>query len=443
MEKLAAYIKPVNNIQEGHTARLLHFHAGRGMFLDIIADIFSRNCNVMKTAFEIIALECFESKYFTETDYWLKENTRIMGLSSCVKSIWCDFKSLPIPSNSIDVVLHGFDNGGSRLFMMGLQEDVKSIYRTLKPGGVACFFGQSNDKYKHECEEAGFVEYQVIDTVRFFMFITLTVVVMKKPSSAVATVDSSSIEDGGTNDNKMRLTTLRTSALNNRPSDMNQLLSSQYIFPPGRANRCIELLCVTTFIFFIIYAVFCVGTYQKLSVPSSVPYSYYVSTNFISNLYVIPYSFIFLYPQLRDAALSTEGSDDNAAVNRVLIRYRQFMVWLIVSLLFYNWFFYVISLIVYLIVVNDFHQSQERANVTTIITSIVIVVLLVRARSHIIQFVGKVNSYFKKAEDEAAGGYEEDGRFKQEYELRVTNSSIHGNDLKVPILSPITSSRID
>lgn len=427
--------RPVSSIQPGQTARLLTLHAGRGLFLDIIADIFSRNCNVIKSTFEIIGLECFETKYFPESDYWLKENTRIMGLGNCVKSVWCDFKSLPIPSNTIDVVLHGFDNGGSRLMLMGLPEDLKSIYRVLKPDGTACFFGSANEKYKQECIDAGFVEYQVIDTVRFFMFISLSVVVMKKPS-IVVTVDSSSIEDGVNIDNKMRLTTLRTSALNNMPNNFNQILSSQYYFPPGKANRLIEFLCFTTFGLFILYAVFCVGTYQDLSVPSSVPYSYYVSTNFISNLYVIPYGFIFLYPQLRDAA--NDSSDNDAAVSRVLLRYKQFMVWLILSLLCYNWFFYLLSLIIYLIVVNGFHQSQQRASITTTITVIVICIILYRQRGRIIQFVSKVNSYFKNVEDDSG----RDGRIKQEQEYELKNS-IHSNDLKAPIMNPILATRID
>ena len=57
-----------------------------------------------------------------------------MGISDHVKPLFCDFRDYDmIPSNTMDVILHGFDNGGSRNFLMGIDEDVVSIYRMLKP----------------------------------------------------------------------------------------------------------------------------------------------------------------------------------------------------------------------------------------------------------------------------------------------------------------------
>ena len=261
MEKLSSYMKPVDGIEAGMTARLLHFHAGRGKFLDIIADIFSRNCLNMKTGFKIIALEAFQTKHFQETDYWLRQNARIMGLADCVQPVYCDFKTLNVTPSSIDVVLCGFDNSGSRMFMMGLTEDWKAIYKTLKPNGTVCFFGQVDDKHKLLCEEAGFVEYQIVDTTRFFVF-TLTVVVMKKPGNAPVP-----IEEVVDTNHKICLTNLRHTV--SRPSNINQVVSSDFIFPPGNAHRCIEALVVLTIAFFILYAVFCVGTYKALSVPAT------------------------------------------------------------------------------------------------------------------------------------------------------------------------------
>jgi len=276
MEKLSQYIKPVDSIEAGQTARILHFHAGRGKFLDIIADIFSRNCMNTKTGYEIIALEAFQTKYFQETDYWLKQNIRLMGLADYVKPVWCDFKTLNVSSFSIDVVLCGFDNSGSRMIMMDLKEDWKAIYKTLKPGGTVCFFGLVDGSHKTLCEEAGFTDYQIFETnnswfscynccCRFVLLVDKpAVAVMKKPGNVlvvrppVEEVDTSYIS---------RITTLRYSV--SRPSSISQIVSSDFIFPPGRAHRVIELLLVLTIVFFVFYGVFCVGTYKVLSVPKT------------------------------------------------------------------------------------------------------------------------------------------------------------------------------
>jgi len=266
MEKLSQYMKPVDSIEVGKTharARLLHFHAGRGRYLDIIADIFARNCMNTKTGYEIIALEAFQTKHFQETDYWLRQNARLMGLADCVTPVFCDFKTLNVTPSSIDVVLCGFDNSGSRMFMMGLKEDWKAIYRTLKPNGVVCFFGQVDDNHKLQCEEAGFVDYLIVETTRFFVF-TLTVVAMKKPGNVS---DMHAPIEEVVDTHKTSLTNLRDTV--SRPSNINQVVSSDFIFPPGKAHRCIEALVLLTIAFFILYTVFCVGTYKTLSVPTS------------------------------------------------------------------------------------------------------------------------------------------------------------------------------
>ena len=266
MEKLSPYMKPVDSIESGKTharARLLHFHAGRGKYLDIIADIFSRNCMNTKSGYEIIALEAFQTKHFKETDYWIKQNARIMGLADCVTPVYCDFKTVNVTPSSIDVVLCGFDNNGSRMFMIGLKEDWKAIYKTLKPGGTVCFFGQVDANHKLLCEEAGFIDYQVVETTRFVIF-TLTVVAMKKPGNmSDMHVPIEEVVDT----HKTSLTNLRDTV--SRPSNINQVVSTDFIFPPGKAHRCIEALVVLTIVFFILYTVFCVGTYKALSVPTT------------------------------------------------------------------------------------------------------------------------------------------------------------------------------
>ena len=291
MEKISQYIKPVDGTRPGSNARLLHFHAGRGMFLHIIVDIFSRNCQPFNANYEILALEYFNSKYFPESEYWLKQNAKLMGLHQIVTPISCDFKKFPIPSNSIDVVLHGFDNGGSRLIFMNIEEDFKSIYRMLKPGGFSIYFGVFSDKYRQSCTDAGFVDIQEVGTYKFFFF-SLTVVVFKKP------VDLSSMEESVEiiDIDKLRLATIPNS--DNRQSTLKDAAKLSYFFPPGYAYRCIDACCVLYWTFFILYIVFVIGTFKPLSVPVNVPYNYYVSSQMISNISGIPYFFIFLYPLL-------------------------------------------------------------------------------------------------------------------------------------------------
>jgi len=404
MERLSQYMKPVNESLSSSSssspppstststststskACILHFHAGRGKFLDIIADIFSRSCH---NNYEIIALECFETKHYPESDYWLIQNARIMGIADHIKPLFCDFKNFNIiPSNSMDVILHGFDNAGSRNFLMGLKEDVVSIYRMLKPGGTVLFFGQIGDDYRKQCEDAGFVDYKVAEDVTFMMVFKLSVVVMKKPHRA--SIVPSSIEDGFNADN-VRQSTMRKSVVNMQ-SDANKVTTLEYLFQPGKAYRCIEILCVVYIVFFILYAVFCVETYEALSVPTDVPYNYYVSTQFVQNLYVIPYSFVFLYQQLQDAALGddTTSSDQNAAVKRVLIRFRVFMIGLILSLTVYNFFSYILSLVIYLICVDKLGKSPNYANTISIIVTLVLIAIIVRLKGPVYAAIVKL-----------------------------------------------------
>ena len=123
----------------------------------------------------------------------------------------------------------------------------------------------------------------------------------------------------------------------------------------------------------------------------------------MGNLTVIPYGFVFLYPQLREAA--DESTDDQSAVYRILARYRLFMVGLILSLFVYNFLFYAIVLIIYLILVNGAGKSPQTANTVTAIVIAVIGVLMVRYQTRIKAVVNHIYNYFKKAEDNAGFRY--------------------------------------
>ena len=153
----------------------------------------------------------------------------------------------------------------------------------------------------------------------------------------------------------------------------------------------------------------------------------------MGNLTVIPYGFVFLYPQLREAA--DESTDDQSAVYRILARYRLFMVGLILSLFVYNFFFYAIVLIIYLILVNGAGKSPQTANTVTVIVIIVIVVIMVKNQTRIMAVVNHIRNYFKKAEDNAGSS---SSLNNNEVELRSTNS-INDNDIKTPVLNPIVN----
>jgi len=165
-----------------------------------------------------------------------------------------------------------------------------------------------------------------------------------------------------------------------------------------------------------------------------VPYTYFISTNFVHNLNIIPYGFVFLYPQLREAA--DESTDEQSAVYRVLARYRFFMVGLILSLLVFNFVFYVIGLIIYLTIVNDTGKSPQAANGITITIIGVIAVLVRRNQKKITAVINCIYYYFNKAEENI-------GRDSESIEVELRNTKgIYDNDLKLTTLNPIVV-RID
>lgn len=261
---------------------------------------------------EVICLDAYQTKFNKESDDWIRINMAVDGIDNYVKILWTDFQSISLPRNFADIVIvptgnripylrQSLDPEESKALLL---QFLSNINKVLKPGGrlISSNLVVYQSAWINGLIDSSFTEVINLPYFLFWSYIPARITICKK-STTIQEVKRNVIpSDESTYTNVTRSTYSVKKMSLQTGHQINEYTRPTKFFPRGWHWRLVEVLIFVSIVLWALFVIFTWYWLGALAVPTFMPYAQMVSSLFISNSLLLPFTFYVILRKLRKEA---------------------------------------------------------------------------------------------------------------------------------------------